>query len=74
MAYSKKAKARAAEPVMTRVPTGAKWLAAAALDGVVLAPELVEEAPCEVRALALLPPVVLGAEVPEAGVDLRTHT
>lgn len=80
MAYSKKAKARAPAPVMTRVPTGAKWLAAAALDGAVLAPVLVEEAPCETWALALLPPlppVVLGAEVPgvpEAGVDLRTHS
>jgi hypothetical protein len=72
LAYSKKAKVRAAAPVMIRVPTGAKWEAMAALDGEVLAPVLVEEALCEF--LALLPPVVLGAELPEAGVDLWEHS
>jgi hypothetical protein len=54
---------------MTMVPTGAKWEATAALDEWVVAPVLVEEAPCE--AFAVLPPVVPAAEAPEAEVEVE---
>lgn len=61
--YNTRARARAAAPVMARVPSGEEWEAAAAALGLEVAPVLAEEALCEAR-------VVPGAE----DADLRVRS